>query len=199
MTSDAEWIVRSLAGDGEAFVEVIRRHEAAVGAYLARRVGKQFAEDVLGEVWVAALASRRSYDRSFPDAGPWLFGVAHNTLRRHKPLSPEQQTDNQIWSNSLDALNAGAGNPQVRVGVFRLMSALPGITVTNTSTDGQPTLTLTHAWPAPSGLTDDVFVINAATGLPVVSMTRQPGGQLTGTTYYHVSRVTLSDIAAGKF
>jgi RNA polymerase sigma-70 factor (ECF subfamily) len=37
MTSDAELIGRSLAGDGEAFMEVIGRHEAAVGAYLARR------------------------------------------------------------------------------------------------------------------------------------------------------------------
>jgi RNA polymerase sigma factor (sigma-70 family) len=83
MASDAELIARSLAGDGEAFVEVIRRHEAAVGAYLARRAGRELAGDLLGEVWVAALVSRGSYDHSFPDAGPWLFGVARNTLRRH--------------------------------------------------------------------------------------------------------------------
>jgi DNA-directed RNA polymerase specialized sigma24 family protein len=51
MASDAELIARSLAGDGEAFVEVIRRHEAAVGAYLARRAGRELAEDLLGEVW----------------------------------------------------------------------------------------------------------------------------------------------------
>lgn len=83
MTSDAELIARSLAGDADAFVEMIRRHEAAVGAYLARRAGRDLAEDLLGEVWVAALSSRGTYDHSFPDAGPWLFGVAHNTLRRH--------------------------------------------------------------------------------------------------------------------
>jgi RNA polymerase sigma-70 factor (ECF subfamily) len=80
---DAELIARSLGGDEDAFVEVVRRHEAAVGAYLARRVGRQQAEDLLGEVWVAALGSRANYDRSFPDARPWLFGVAHNTIRRH--------------------------------------------------------------------------------------------------------------------
>ena len=86
MTSDpddAELIARSLDGDADAFVEVARRHEVAVGAYLARRVGRELAEDLLGEVWVAALTSRSTYDRSFPDARPWLFGVAHNTLRRH--------------------------------------------------------------------------------------------------------------------
>ena len=41
MTSDpedAELIVRSLDGDEDAFVEVVRRHEAAVGAFLAGRI-----------------------------------------------------------------------------------------------------------------------------------------------------------------
>jgi RNA polymerase sigma-70 factor (ECF subfamily) len=94
MTSDpddAELIARSLDGDEDAFVEVVQRHEAAVGAYLARRVGRDLAEDLLGEVWVAALGSRPSYDRSFPDAGPWLFGVAHNTLRRHWRSRPAEE------------------------------------------------------------------------------------------------------------
>ena len=94
MTSDpddAELIARSLDGDQDAFVEVVRRHEAAVGAYLARRAARELAEDLLGEVWVAALASRATYDRSFPDARPWLFGVAHNTLRRHWRSRPAEQ------------------------------------------------------------------------------------------------------------
>ena len=93
MTSDpddAELIGRSLDGDDDAFVEVIRRHEAAVGAYLARRAGREVAEDLLSEVWLAALASRANYDRAFPDAGPWLFGVAHNTLRRHWRSRPTE-------------------------------------------------------------------------------------------------------------
>jgi len=90
MDSDAELIGRSLGGDGEAFVEVIRRHEAAVGAYLARRAGRELAEDLLGEVWVAAFESRGTYDRSFPDARPWLFGVALNRLRRHWRSRPAE-------------------------------------------------------------------------------------------------------------
>ena len=91
MASDAELIGLSVTGDGEAFVEVVQRHEAAVGAYLARRAGREVAKDLLGEVWLAAFGSRRTYDRSFADARPWLFGVAHNTLRRHwRSLLPEE-------------------------------------------------------------------------------------------------------------
>jgi RNA polymerase sigma factor (sigma-70 family) len=91
VASDAELISRSLAGDDEAFVEVVCRHEAAVGAYLARRVGRRSAEDLLAEVWVAAFGSRGSYDRSYPDSRPWLFGVALNTLRRHWRSRPSEE------------------------------------------------------------------------------------------------------------
>jgi RNA polymerase sigma factor (sigma-70 family) len=83
VASEAELIGWTLAGDGEAFFGVVRRHEAAVGAYLSRRAGRAVAKDLLSEVWLAAFGSRSAYDRSFPDARPWLFGVARNTLRRH--------------------------------------------------------------------------------------------------------------------
>jgi RNA polymerase sigma-70 factor (ECF subfamily) len=91
MTSDAELIDRSLAGDGDAFMEVIGRHESAVGSYLARRAGREAAEDLLGDVWVAAFESRRSYDRSFPEARPWLYGVALNRLRHYWRSRPAEE------------------------------------------------------------------------------------------------------------
>ena len=62
-----------------------------MGAYLARRAGRDLAEDLLGEVGVAALSSRGTYDHSFPDARPWLFGVAHNMLRRHWRSLPVEE------------------------------------------------------------------------------------------------------------
>lgn len=90
MTSDAELIGRSLAGDGEAFMEVVSRHEDAVGAYLARRAGREAAEDLLGDVWVAAFESRRTYDRSYAQARPWLYGVALNRLRHYWRSRPAE-------------------------------------------------------------------------------------------------------------
>src|ERR1035438_10365595 len=63
MGSDAELIGRSLVGDGDAFMEVICRHEVAIGAYLERRVGREAAEDLLGDVWGGALDAPRAAKR----------------------------------------------------------------------------------------------------------------------------------------
>ncbi|QFZ18747.1 RNA polymerase sigma factor [Saccharothrix syringae] len=91
MASDAELIGRSLRGDTGAFVEVVSRHETAIGNYLARRVGRQAAEDVLGDVWVAAYESRATYDLSYPEARPWLYGVALNRVRRYWRSEPAEE------------------------------------------------------------------------------------------------------------
>ena len=90
MASDAELIGRSLAGDGDAFMEVIGRHEVAIGAYLERRVGRDAAEDLLGDVWVSAFESRRTYDRSYPEARPWLYTIALNRLRHYWRSRPAE-------------------------------------------------------------------------------------------------------------
>ncbi|GAA3601008.1 sigma-70 family RNA polymerase sigma factor [Kineosporia mesophila] len=90
MASDAELIARSLNGDDEAFVDLVARHEVAIGRYLSRRVGVAAAEDLLGDVWVAAFASRRTYDPAYADARPWLYTVALNRVRKHwRSLPPE--------------------------------------------------------------------------------------------------------------
>ena len=97
--------------------------------------------------------------------------------------------------------------------MLRLVSALPGITVTQGTVDGQPTLTLT-AGPAELGYAttgraakfdpdsgpanQEAITINADTGIPVQIATGT-AGKVTGTISYVVTRVNLADIAAGKF
>lgn len=90
MASDADLIGRSLAGDGDAFMEVICRHEVAIGAYLQRRVGPEVARDLLGDVWAAAFEYRRTYDPLFPGARPWLYTAALNRLRRYWRSRPAE-------------------------------------------------------------------------------------------------------------
>jgi RNA polymerase sigma factor (sigma-70 family) len=80
---DGVLIERSAHGRPDAFVEVARRHEVAVHGYLARRAGRQAADDLLAEVWLRAFAARGGYDTGYGDARPWLYGIARNVLREH--------------------------------------------------------------------------------------------------------------------
>ena len=72
---------RSLAGDPAAFIELFRRHGPAVHAYLARRAGRQEADDLLSDVWLRAFKGRTSLLGS--NALPWLYGIARNVLFAH--------------------------------------------------------------------------------------------------------------------
>jgi hypothetical protein len=42
----------------------------------------------------------------------------------------QDEISNYLWNNSVDALTEGAGNPQVRAGVLRLLSTIPEVTRT---------------------------------------------------------------------
>ena len=144
-----------------------------------------------------------------PDATPvpaWLSAQVKNMS------AGGLQIDNYVWEGCEDALIVGSGNPQVRAGVLRLVSALPGITVTHGTVDGQPTLTLT-AGAGELGFMNDVkanpkaaagapyqeaITINADIGIPL-KFAGGPAGQASVTVTYVVTRVSLADIAAGKF
>lgn len=80
---DAVLIRRSLL-DPEAFAELYDRHAARLHRFVARRLDAHLAEDVVAEVFTAAFRRRGSYDPRYPDAGPWLFGIAVNLIGRHR-------------------------------------------------------------------------------------------------------------------
>ena len=99
--------------------------------------------------------------------------------------------------------------------MLRLVSALPGITVTHGTADGQPTLTLTagaaelgyagvskptKANPkgSPTGPAyQEAIIINANTGIPL-AFAGGPADKVAITVTYGVTRVNLADITAGK-
>ena len=78
------------------------------------------------------------------------------------------------------------------------MSTLPGVTVANSTTGGQPTLTITAGGPLFGDGSDQVLTVNARTGIPISSV-ESGGGLPTAVETNLVSRVTLADIEAGKF
>jgi RNA polymerase sigma-70 factor (ECF subfamily) len=82
-TSDSDEIAASLT-DPERFGMVAERHFGAIFQYLARRVGREAAEDLGAETFVIAFSARSRYDLSRDNARPWLFGIATNLIRRHR-------------------------------------------------------------------------------------------------------------------
>ncbi|MBT8224451.1 MAG: RNA polymerase sigma factor [Dactylosporangium sp.] len=72
---DAAVIERSRR-DPEVFSMVFNRHAPAVHRYLARRLGRQAADDLVGETFLVAFRRRASYDLGRASALPWLYGIA---------------------------------------------------------------------------------------------------------------------------
>jgi RNA polymerase sigma factor (sigma-70 family) len=93
--------------------------------YLARRAGPSAAEDLLSEVFIAALsASSRVEAHDSGSALPWLYGIALNVLRRHlrdqRPAPGTARDPGLDWDAVDDRLDARAERG-------RLNAALAGL------------------------------------------------------------------------
>ncbi len=80
---DSALIGRSL-DDPESFAALFDRHADEIHRYAARRLGVELAEDVTGEVFLVAFRRRARYDRAWPDARPWLYGIATRVVAQHR-------------------------------------------------------------------------------------------------------------------
>jgi RNA polymerase sigma factor (sigma-70 family) len=127
--TDGVLIERSVRGRPDAFVEVVRRHEVAVHAFLARRAGQQAADDLLGEVWVRAFGGRAGFDPGHDDARPWLYGIARNVLRAHwRTARAADQVPDRLaedpWDDVIDRLDsAAAARARALAGALRALPA----------------------------------------------------------------------------
>ena len=82
MTTDSD-LIRSSSEDPQAFAVLYDKYSRAVHRYAATRAGEAVADDVMSQTFLVAFESRDSFDHSWEDARPWLFGIATNLLRRH--------------------------------------------------------------------------------------------------------------------
>ena len=81
--NDAEIITASLR-QPERFAAVFDRHAPHIHRYLARRLGGQAADDLMGETFLIAFGGRGRYDPAFPSARPWLYGIATNLVGQRR-------------------------------------------------------------------------------------------------------------------
>jgi hypothetical protein len=128
-------------------------------------------------------------------SSPPLSAEAKKLKKIKGNYHPINTTDNWVWNNSLNALRDGAGSPMVRAGVLRLLGQMPEVKVKKGTLHGQPVLTLA-AGPLATTVedgSDEVLTVNADNGLPI----RYAAEGFT--INYTVTRVTIADVAKGKF
>ncbi|WP_344032731.1 sigma-70 family RNA polymerase sigma factor [Leucobacter iarius] len=81
--TDAQVIARSRA-DPQTFAVLYERHAKAVFRYAASRLGRELADDLVGETFLVAFERRERFDVSVASAEPWLLGIATRLIRRRR-------------------------------------------------------------------------------------------------------------------
>jgi RNA polymerase sigma factor (sigma-70 family) len=77
--SDAELLALAWR-EPEAFGVVFDRHFATIHRYLERRIGRDGADELSGEVFRIAFEQRKRFRPMHESALPWLYGLATNVL-----------------------------------------------------------------------------------------------------------------------
>ncbi len=179
--------------------QVSSQHNLAGGLFAREVAAAKLA--ATGNVEVAA--------QDMADAPDPSRGVSPNQTTNSEAIAAKEAAtgevqggnlfDNWVWEDSQDAIIAGSGDPQVRAGVLRILATLSDVTVTSGTSGGQPTLILTSGPNEVGSGYAEQLTINATTGIPVSTSGGAPGQPPTATVSYQVTRVTLSNIAAGKY
>jgi RNA polymerase sigma factor (sigma-70 family) len=81
--TDGELLARS-STTAHAFHELFDRHFIAVHRYLARRVGRDRADDLASQTFTVAFTRRASFRADASDARPWLLGIATTLLMNER-------------------------------------------------------------------------------------------------------------------
>ena len=87
--TDAELISESVV-DPDRFAVLFRRHAPALQRYSIRRLGPAKAEDLVAETFCQAFRQRGRYRSEWPDARPWLYGIATNLISRERRAEVRQ-------------------------------------------------------------------------------------------------------------
>jgi DNA-directed RNA polymerase specialized sigma24 family protein len=77
-------IIEASIADPEQFSIIFRRHAAEIQRYVTRWLGADAADGVVAETFLAAFRQRSRSDISYPDARPWLHGIATNLIGRQR-------------------------------------------------------------------------------------------------------------------
>jgi RNA polymerase sigma factor (sigma-70 family) len=77
-------VIEASRAEPDRFASLFDRHAPYIHRYLARRVGRQAADDLVAETFLVAFGKRARYDPRHHDARPWLYGIATNLIAQHR-------------------------------------------------------------------------------------------------------------------
>ncbi|MFH8770752.1 RNA polymerase sigma factor [Streptomyces sp. NPDC017958] len=80
---DAEIVAQSLE-QPELFALLYDRYAPDIHRYAARRLGDTAADDITADTFLVAFRIRSRYDRTRPNARPWLYGIAGNLIGKQR-------------------------------------------------------------------------------------------------------------------
>lgn len=141
---DAAVVERSLT-DTAAFADLYDRHARAVFGYVARRAGREVADDLVGETFLVAYEGRHRFDLTADSARPWLLGIATNLLRR------QARSEARRWAalTRVRHLQVAEGHDELDLADARLDAAARGRAVAQAVsrlTEGDRDVLLLVAW-----------------------------------------------------
>jgi RNA polymerase sigma-70 factor (ECF subfamily) len=126
---DADIVVASIDAPAR-FAAVYDRHAAALFRFLVRRVGRDTADELLGDTFRIAFERRASFDTAWSSARPWLYGIATNLLAKHRRTEARRlkatariaarRDDDVIAERVADAVDAQVAWSSVADAVSRL-------------------------------------------------------------------------------
>ena len=124
--SDAELLARA-ATEPELFGVVFDRHFATIHRYLERRIGRDGADDLSGEVFRIAFEQRKRFRPVHESALPWLYGLATNLmLKRWRGERREARAMARLETASQNGSGADGADDRIAAAAARgrLLDAL---------------------------------------------------------------------------
>lgn len=130
--SDAK-IIKDSFEKPELFAVIFERHYRDIHRFVVAAVGTADGPDLAGEVFLRAFASRSRYRMAYPNAGPWLWGIASNLVagyyrsrmrqsRAYRRLPLPLASEPDPAEESLDRLAAEMERPYLAAAMTQLRS-----------------------------------------------------------------------------
>jgi RNA polymerase sigma-70 factor, ECF subfamily len=102
-TSDSELVAQAVAGDEEAFAQVVLRHQEAIKSYLYRLAAcREDAEDLAQEVWIQIFTRLGTFEAR-SSVRTWLFTIVTRVASEDDRVKARWPVDAQDKAKALAA------------------------------------------------------------------------------------------------